>query len=192
MQLVGAPIAYIKGPFVVEGLIQGGVGALVALVLLWILFLVARSRVETWLAGAVDPASLVFLSAASAAGLLAAGKDYAQGGMQLPVTVAQACLAIFNAANVSTAAYPFLTIANANLIETFGTADQKTKYLPHLLSGRFFGTMCLSEPQAGSSLSDFSGFDVCSSECSLRSSASARCVATTAAGAFLSPADSVA
>jgi len=88
------------------------------------------------------------------AGLLAAGKDYAQGGMQLPVTVAQACLAIFNAANVSTAAYPFLTIANANLIEAFGTADQKTKYLPHLLAGRFFGTMCLSEPQAGSSLSD--------------------------------------
>ena len=73
MQLVGAPIAYIKGPFVVEGLIQGGVGALVALVLLWIVFLVARGRVETWLAGAVDPASLVFLSAASAAGLLAAG-----------------------------------------------------------------------------------------------------------------------
>ncbi len=88
------------------------------------------------------------------AGLLAAGKAYAQGGMQLPATVAQACLAIFNAANVSTAAYPFLTIANANLIEAFGTADQKTKYLPHLLSGRFFGTMCLSEPQAGSSLSD--------------------------------------
>jgi alkylation response protein AidB-like acyl-CoA dehydrogenase len=88
------------------------------------------------------------------AGLLAAGKDYEQGGMQLPVTVAQACLAIFNAANVSTAAYPFLTIANANLIEAFGSPEQKAKYLPHLLSGRFFGTMCLSEPQAGSSLSD--------------------------------------
>src|SRR5262245_30493487 len=88
------------------------------------------------------------------AGLLAAGRDYEQGGMQLPVTVAQACLAIFNAANVSTAAYPFLTIANANLIEAFGSPEQKAKYLPHLLSGRFFGTMCLSEPQAGSSLSD--------------------------------------
>lgn len=88
------------------------------------------------------------------AGLLAAGKDYEQGGMQLPVTVAQACLAIFNAANVSTAAYPFLTIANANLIEAFGSPEQKARYLPHLLSGRYFGTMCLSEPQAGSSLSD--------------------------------------
>jgi cell division transport system permease protein len=73
MQLVGAPIAYIKGPFVVEGLIQGGVGALVALVVLWFVFLVARVRVGTWLAGVIDPASIVFLSAASAAGLLAAG-----------------------------------------------------------------------------------------------------------------------
>jgi cell division transport system permease protein len=73
MQLVGAPIAYIQGPFVVEGLIQGGVGALVAVVLLWMGFLLARTRIETWLAGAIDPASLVFLSAPAAAGLLAAG-----------------------------------------------------------------------------------------------------------------------
>jgi cell division transport system permease protein len=73
MQLVGAPIGYIKGPFVVEGLIQGGVGALIAVVLLWITFLVARARIDTWLAGAIDSASLVFLSPPSAAGLLAAG-----------------------------------------------------------------------------------------------------------------------
>jgi alkylation response protein AidB-like acyl-CoA dehydrogenase len=88
------------------------------------------------------------------AGLLAAAKDYALGGMQLPVVLAQACFALFNAANVSTAAYPFLTVANANLIDAFGSPEQKQRYLPHLLSGRFFGTMCLSEPQAGSSLSD--------------------------------------
>ncbi|HZR02256.1 MAG TPA: acyl-CoA dehydrogenase [Burkholderiales bacterium] len=88
------------------------------------------------------------------AGLIAAQKDYEHGGMQLPATIAQAGLAMFNAANVSTAAYPFITIANANLIEAFGSDDQKARYLPHLLSGRFFGTMCLSEPQAGSSLSD--------------------------------------
>jgi len=88
------------------------------------------------------------------AGLMAAARDYDQGGMQLPMTIAQACMAIFNAANVSTAVYPFLTIANANLIEAFGSAQQKRDWLPHLLTGRFFGTMCLSEPQAGSSLSD--------------------------------------
>jgi alkylation response protein AidB-like acyl-CoA dehydrogenase len=74
--------------------------------------------------------------------------------MQLPWTVAQTCLAWFNAANVSTAAYPFLSIANANLIRAFGSDEQKARYLPGLSSGRFCGTMCLSETQAGSSLSD--------------------------------------
>ena len=73
MQLVGAPIAYIKGPFVVEGLIQGGVGAVVALIALWIVFLVARSRVDVWLAGAIDATSLAFLSLPTIVGLLAAG-----------------------------------------------------------------------------------------------------------------------
>jgi alkylation response protein AidB-like acyl-CoA dehydrogenase len=94
------------------------------------------------------------LEAFREAGFLAAAQDFELGGMQLPWTLAQACFAWFNAANVSTAAYPFLTIANANLIRTFGSAAQKQKYLTALLSGRFFGTMCLSEPQAGSSLSD--------------------------------------
>ena len=73
MQLVGAPIAYIRGPFVVEGLIQGGIGAIAALVVLWIAFFVVRSRADAWLAGAIDPAALVFLSLPMAAALLAAG-----------------------------------------------------------------------------------------------------------------------
>jgi alkylation response protein AidB-like acyl-CoA dehydrogenase len=88
------------------------------------------------------------------AGFLSATQDFSDDGMQLPWTVAQACLAWFNAANVSTAAYPFLTIANANLIRAFGTDQQKARYLGGLSSGRFSGTMCLSETQAGSSLSD--------------------------------------
>jgi len=88
------------------------------------------------------------------AGFISASFDADVGGMQLPVSVAQAAFALFNGANVSTAAYPFLTIANANLLAEFGTDWQKATFLPHLLSGRFFGTMCLSEPQAGSSLSD--------------------------------------
>jgi hypothetical protein len=94
------------------------------------------------------------LDAFCRSGFMAAAKDYEQGGMQLPVTVAQACLALFNAANVSTAAYPFLTIANANLIEAFGSEEQKRRYVAPLLEGRFFGTMALTEAQAGSSLSD--------------------------------------
>ncbi len=88
------------------------------------------------------------------AGFLSATQDFSDNGMQLPWTVAQACLAWFNAANVSTAAYPFLTIANANLIREFGSDKQKARYLDGLSSGRFCGTMCLSETQAGSSLSD--------------------------------------
>ncbi len=73
MQLVGAPIAYIRGPFVVEGLIQGGIGAIVALVVLWITFFVVRSRAEALVEAAIDPGSLVFLSLPAAAGLLLAG-----------------------------------------------------------------------------------------------------------------------
>jgi cell division transport system permease protein len=73
MQLVGAPIAYIRGPFVMEGLIQGGVGALVALITLWVGFLIFRNRADSFLAGAIDPASLVFLSLPTLAALLVAG-----------------------------------------------------------------------------------------------------------------------
>lgn len=73
MQLVGAPLAYIKGPFVVEGLIQGGIGAIVAVVILWITFLGLRGRAGPLIAGAVDPASLVFLSAPMCVALLAGG-----------------------------------------------------------------------------------------------------------------------
>jgi len=73
MQLVGAPIAYIRGPFIVEGLIQGGLGAIAALIVLWVAFLTVRSRADTWLAGAIEPASVVFLSLPIVAALLAAG-----------------------------------------------------------------------------------------------------------------------
>lgn len=88
------------------------------------------------------------------AGLMAAAHDYELGGMQLPVVMAQACFSLFKAANVSTAAYPFLTIGNANVIHRFGSREQKERYLKPLLAGRWFGTMALTEPQAGSSLSD--------------------------------------
>lgn len=80
MQLVGAPIAYIRGPFIVEGLIQGGIGAIVALVVLWITFFVVKSRADTWLAGAIDPAALGFLSLPTAAALLVAGAAVGAAG----------------------------------------------------------------------------------------------------------------
>jgi butyryl-CoA dehydrogenase len=94
------------------------------------------------------------LEAFAEAGFLAAHRDEAEGGMQLPWSVTQACFAHFQAANISTAAYPFLTIAAANLLEAFASQEQKALYMVPMCEGRFFGTMALSEPQAGSSLSD--------------------------------------
>lgn len=92
----------------------------------------------------------------AAAGLVAAGQDSELGGMQLPTLVEKACFAWFLAANVSTAAYPLLTIGNANLLLAHGSAQQIDTWVRPMLEGRFFGTMCLSEPQAGSSLADIS------------------------------------
>jgi len=94
------------------------------------------------------------LDAFSAAGLMAAGQDYERGGMQLPVVVEKALAAYFTAANVATSAYTFLTMSNANTLLKCGTPDQVRRFVDPMLAGRFFGTMCLSEPQAGSSLSD--------------------------------------
>ncbi|MEQ1516817.1 MAG: acyl-CoA dehydrogenase [Usitatibacteraceae bacterium] len=94
------------------------------------------------------------IDAYSAAGLIAAGQDFEYGGMQLPCVIEKACKAWFMAANVATAGYPFLTTANANLLLKHGTKEQIETYARPLLAGRFLGTMCLSEPQAGSSLSD--------------------------------------
>jgi cell division transport system permease protein len=73
MQLVGAPLAYIRGPFVIEGLIQGGAGALLAVVLLWGAFTLVRLRYGAVLAEAIEPGSLVFLSFTACGGLLAGG-----------------------------------------------------------------------------------------------------------------------
>ncbi|MEW2329043.1 acyl-CoA dehydrogenase [Micromonospora chersina] len=87
-------------------------------------------------------------------GLLAATMDESVGGMQLPHAVAAACFAWFQAANVATAAYPFLTLGNANLLLAHGSAEQIDTWVRPMVEGRFFGTMCLSEPQAGSSLAD--------------------------------------
>jgi alkylation response protein AidB-like acyl-CoA dehydrogenase len=104
----------------------------------------------------VNPPIHAALAAFSAAGLGAAAHDYALGGMQLPYTVERAGMAMLYAANVSTAAYPMLSVANANLLLAHADPLLVQRYVPELLSGRMHGTMCLSEPQAGSSLGDIS------------------------------------
>jgi butyryl-CoA dehydrogenase len=87
-------------------------------------------------------------------GMIGAAMDESVGGLQLPQVVAQACFLWFQAANIGTAAYPFLTIANANLLLAHGSPEQVRTFVEPMLAGRFTGTMCLSETGAGSSLAD--------------------------------------
>lgn len=87
-------------------------------------------------------------------GLMAAGQDFERGGMQLPSAVAQMCVGMLKGANVGTQGYAGLTIAAANLIKAQGNEHQQQQYAEPMMAGRFFGTMCLTEPQAGSSLGD--------------------------------------
>ena len=98
----------------------------------------------------VKPAVDAFLEA----GFLNATREFEAGGMQLPNLLSQACFAHFQSANAATTSYPFLTMGAANLIESFGSAEQKARFLQPMIDGRFFGTMALTEPHAGSSLSD--------------------------------------
>jgi len=86
-------------------------------------------------------------------GMLSAAQDYEIGGMQLPYTVEAAANAFFAMASVSIGS-GMLTSGNANLLMVHGTDLQKQVFAANEFSGRFSGTMCLSEPQAGSSLSD--------------------------------------
>ncbi len=88
------------------------------------------------------------------AGFFGGAFDAQWGGSQMPETLRVAAAFIFSMTNIATSAYPFLTVGAARLIESFGTTEQKERYLRAMVAGRFFGTMCLSEPQAGSSLAD--------------------------------------
>ncbi len=86
-------------------------------------------------------------------GMLSAAQDYDIGGMQLPYTLQAAANSFFAMASVSIGAN-MLTSGNANLLTVHGTEMQKEVFAKNEFSGRWAGTMCLSEPQAGSSLSD--------------------------------------
>ncbi|MGE0332251.1 MAG: acyl-CoA dehydrogenase [Ramlibacter sp.] len=86
-------------------------------------------------------------------GMLSAAQDYDEGGMQLPYTIEAAANGFFGLASVSIGS-SLLTKGNANLLLVHGTDMQKAVFARNEFNGRFSGTMCLSEPQAGSSLSD--------------------------------------
>ncbi len=85
-------------------------------------------------------------------GFLAATFPREWGGLDAPSIINGANMALFGAACTPAAGYLFLTTAAARLILNFGSDTQRSVYLPPMLEGRWFGTMCLSEPQAGSSL----------------------------------------
>ena len=94
------------------------------------------------------------LAAYVESGMLAAAQDAEHGGMQLPCTVEMAGNAFFSKASVSMGGYAMLTSGNASLLMAHGTPRQREVFALNEFAGRWFGTMCLSEPQAGSSLSD--------------------------------------
>ncbi|WP_438861935.1 acyl-CoA dehydrogenase [Paractinoplanes abujensis] len=87
-------------------------------------------------------------------GLLSATMDESVGGLQLPHVVARACFVWFQAANLATSSYSLLTAGNASLLLRYGSPAQIDRFVRPMLEGRFTGTMCLSEPQAGSALAD--------------------------------------
>ena len=82
--------------------------------------------------------------------------SYDEGGQQLPATIMNAATFVFGAANYSASVFPFLTTGAANLLRSFGSPELVERFTPNMYAGRWQGTMALTEPDAGSSLSDIS------------------------------------
>ena len=112
---------------------------------------------EPWFDGEkvhLPESSVVAAKAYAESGMLAAAQDYEIGGMQLPCVVEMAANSFFSKAGIGIGGGGMLTSGNANLLMVHGTKLQQDVFAKQEFSGRFTGTMCLSEPQAGSSLSD--------------------------------------
>ncbi len=102
------------------------------------------------------PETKAGLDAINEAGFTFAALPAEEGGIGLPSLISKAAFAWMQAANVSTTVYAGLTLGNGNVIRSFGTDEQKRLFLEPMIEGRFTGTMCLSEPDAGSALADIS------------------------------------
>ena len=87
-------------------------------------------------------------------GWIGSNFPYDDGGQQMPLSLLNSCQFIFHAANANISCYPFLTQGAANLIRSFASDELKQTYMEQLGTGNWQGTMALTEPQAGSSLSD--------------------------------------
>lgn len=95
-----------------------------------------------------------FIKECGDGGWISAPLSYKHGGQQMPMTVMTAFRFILTAANFSTNVYPVLTGGSAHLISAYGSEELVKNYVEKMHSGEWQGTMALTEPQAGSSLSD--------------------------------------
>ncbi len=102
----------------------------------------------------VHPSVRTVLKEFADGGWLTSLVPYDHDGEQLPQMLDSACSFVFGAANYSGSVYPGLIVGATGLIETFGSQELYDTYVPHMRSGKWQGTMALTEPEAGSSLSD--------------------------------------
>ncbi len=102
----------------------------------------------------VHPVVGEFMKACGEGGWIAANAPFDLEGQQLPILISATSRFIFSAANYSATVYPFLTAGAAHLIQSFGSQELIDIYIRRMFSGKWQGTMALTEPQAGSSLSD--------------------------------------
>jgi len=102
----------------------------------------------------VHPAVHEYYRLFSESGLLAAGFDEQYGGQQIPKTIYAATDFIIGNAHNGFEMFTSLSIGVARLLISFASPQLVNEYVPRILSGEFTGTMCLTETQAGSSLSD--------------------------------------
>ena len=102
----------------------------------------------------VHPSVKTILREFGSGGWISATVPDALDGQQLPHLIADSCQFVFSSANYSASAYPGLCDGVARLIENFGSKELYDTYVSKMRSGIWQGTMALTEPEAGSSLSD--------------------------------------
>ena len=102
----------------------------------------------------VHPSVKTIMKEFGEGGWISSRVPFEQDGEQLPSLVADVCEFIFSAANYSANAYPGLTFGASHLIESFGSKELYDTYVPRMRAGEWQGTMALTEPEAGSSLTD--------------------------------------
>ncbi|CAN5143101.1 acyl-CoA dehydrogenase [soil metagenome] len=100
------------------------------------------------------PQLKIIIKHAAEQGWISGGAKFEHGGLQLPMMIYNAGQHIFQAANSSSQGYFTLSAGAAALITSFGNAEQINKFVHEIFEGNWQATMALTEPQAGSSLSD--------------------------------------